>query len=300
MSDLIFEEDTDFNFSEENEIYNSYDMDIMDQLLYMHYIENDCDRENCKRVFFSEEEWLTKWREYVESDKGIDRLWRLRVYIGDWDDVRGILKRLEFINKKEPELFHELFTGNFVSCLLFNLVFNGIEIKLNKRKITTLAKWIQKHKVQEFSQDDFWRVVQEYWQDMFHPFAKATIQYSQLWRACCQKPIYISMKKPIQKKVFDVFRKNEIENAKTYFVFSEYYDGWILDFCDRVNDNEKIKDNVLVELLLNLNNVELIYKFLKKNIITAKLAKDGLKKAVADGKSDLIPMLMLKMNGEWE
>ncbi len=287
LDDMFSEEDDD----------ELQDICVMDQLLYGYYYEKDCDNENWVKVSYTVGEWLDLWHAYVEDEKDYkNNVWKLRESMNSWEDVEYAMGALECIKKEDPELFYELFTSHFVSCFLYEIVDRSMDIPLDKRRVKKLAKWVQKNKGKEFSTDDFWRVIGKNIhsiEDSSSLLYETPIRYSKLWRICCQKPIYLSCKNQKQRRLYDSVRNNYS------LQFGEVLENFLV-FCDGVVDNENLNDPSLLYRVLNEDNTELFYKVLKKNVITKKTVQNEIEKVMEQQKTHLIPMLMLKVSGEWE
>jgi len=275
----------------------STDICIMEHLLYGYYYEKDDDNENRKKTSYLVEDWFELWEAYVEGDKDEDKVWKLKNSIASWNQVEYILQALDCINAERPELFSKLFTSNFVSCLLFEFADNSNRISLDERKLKMLAKWVQNHKRTEFCASDFWNVVEKNLlmegMHFSNILCDRAIDYSKLWRVCCQKPIYLSLKNRKHRTIY------ESMNTYGFGSFADIVED-VLNICDGVINNEKISDLSLLERFLEEDNTELLYKSLKKNVINKCMAKEGIEKVIEMKKNHFIPMIMLKINGEWE
>lgn len=216
---------------------------MMDQLLYGYYYEKDCDNEHWIKVPYEVGDWLDSWRVYVKDKKGSENsVWTLREHMNSWEAVKGVMQLLESIKKEDSDLFYEIFSSNFVSCFLYEIVYSSRDIPLDERRIKTLAKWVQKNKGQELSATDFWRVLEDKLELDVQRFRyilfDTSIQYSKLWRICCKKPIYLSMKNATQKRIYDTMRDSDLAE------FREMLEE-VLSFCDGVVDNERLKEPCL-------------------------------------------------------
>ena len=290
-------------FEEEEE--EVIEFSTMEHLLYGYYYEDYEDiidhKEN--KTYYDIEHMLELWRAYVEIDDENRVVWEFNFQMFDWKDIKGILTNLEKIKAADEALFAKLFTGNLVSCLLYEIERIPKKI-LSKRNQETLAKWIQKHKTEEFSCEDFWKVVK------YHSkkndagtehliIDNTTLKFSCLWKKCCKKPIYLSMKDPMQKETF-LFCTMNTDNVYSSSLTLEFW-GYhlLLKICDGILGLEDLaKDNHLLALIEN-DNKELLYESLRKNFVNKEMAMYRLEDVLEKGRYELIPLLLLKCHGEW-
>lgn len=291
--DDLFIDENDFDFAKE-----SKELSIMEHLLYGYcYVKSD-DSEELEVIDFTTEEWLDLWKTYLEMDKENQAIWEFKYNIPSWIDVERILKNLEQLKRKDNELFQQAFTGNFVSCLLKEIIDNNL---LNKTRTKKLANWIQKNKVEEFDQKDFWRVAKHFYGAGFQnkeyvEVQKNLVEYSKLWRACTLKPIFISMKDEVQKKTFINNIQKSIQH--TFFDHEKNIRN-LLSVCDGVVDYDRFTDAVWVEIFLNSGYKELLYQCAQKNFLNKRMAKSLLNVVVKKQEFELIPLFMLKVHDKW-
>jgi hypothetical protein len=229
--------------------------------------------------------------------------------IEDWKELDMILGKLDIIKENDEKLFSELFNSNFVSCFLKAIVIlqytDPVTTKTLEKRFKKLALWVQNHKVGEFSQDDFWRavvhVMHRKWGHDSINLDEELMSYSRLWRLCCRKPIYISLKNSAQSSLYV-----RIMNGMSGFAFG--ISGMLeemeqlLDFCDGVVEHDGLSSNSKKSLLnehIAEKNKELFYKCLKKNFFSENDTTYALTKAMEEKAYELIPMLLLKKYGEW-
>lgn len=293
------------NIFEDDEEEVIAEFSVMEHLLYGYYYEDYEDiidnKEN--KTFYSTEQLLELWRKYVEIDEENQVVWEFKFQMFDWNDIKGILANLEKIKMADEALFSKLFTGNLVSCLLYEITRIPKEI-LNKRNKEYLAKWIQNHKVGEFSYENFWKVVRHHMQnkndamDRFN-IDNTTLRYSYLWKQCCKKPIYLSMKEHMHKQTYQFCTLNTDDVYLNSLNLDFVGLNLLLKICDGVLGLEGFsKDNHLAEII-ETDNKELLYECLKKNFVTKRMAKNRLEDALEKQRYDLIPLLLLKCHGEW-
>ena len=265
----------DFVFDEEEEEEGA-ERSLMEHLIYGCYDEVDDDGESVVRMQYEADEWLNLWRQYVELDRENNVIWKFSDYISSWEELELILENLEIIQEEDAALFEELFTSNFVSCLLYEIGIAATvkSIVFNEKKIKTLAKWIQKHKSRPFSQNDFWRVL--YWrgENGFSSrkegieISDLDVEYSRLWRVCCLRPILISFKEERQRKTFAPFLDIELNEGQYLPYLDREQVDRLLDLTDGVVDNKDHVYSKMVEWVLVRNDKELLYRCLKKNFFT--------------------------------
>lgn len=293
------------NIFDEDEIDVNIEFSTMEHLLYGYYYEDYEDiidnKEN--KTYYDLEHLLELWRKYVEIDEENQVVWEFNFQMFQWKDIKGILENLEKIKMADEALFAKLFTGNLVSCLLYEIERLPKEI-LTKRNKEFLAKWIQKNKVGEFSDRDFWKVVK------YHTLTNnegmerlamdnTTLKYSYLWKRCCKKPIYLSMKESVHRETYQFCTLNAEELCLNSYMLEFVGLPLLLKICDGILGMEGFsKDNHLIALIED-DNKELLYECLRKNFVNKRMAKNRLEYAMENQRYDLIPLLLLKCHGEW-
>lgn len=271
----------------------------IEHLLYGYYYEDIDDiifnKEN--KTYYSTEELLELWRKYVELDEKNQVVWELNFQLCQWEDIKDIMKNLEAVKAADKELFAKLFTGNLVSCLLYEIV-RDENLNLTKKEQEALFKWIRKHKEQEFEQKDFWRVLKYHTKQKnsmanYYDVDKISVEYSHWWRQCCQKPIYLSTQDPMQWNTFE-------HCADSYGVLSAFYFiRMLLQMCDgMVGKYKYVKDDYLLQMIQE-NDKELLYECLQKNFVSKEMVKNRMDDVLENQCYDMIPLLLLKCHGEW-
>lgn len=301
IDEINFDDTVDwdeFDWGEDVEESESWDMSIMEHLLYAQYYQESDDAEYLEVMDYEKEEWLELWRKYVELDEKNNVVWKFNGKISGWNVVERILRMLEQLKAEDKEVFQKAFTGNFISCLLLEI---SQDLTLNEPQISRLADWIQKHKSKKFDQQDFWRVLKHFYRNNTPDSIFVTTElsrYSRLWRTCTLKPIFISMKDEIQKNTFIYY--TGYSSDRVYFNYLEDQNiDMLLDFCDGVVHYERYNNQAWVNLLLQEGNKEMLYACFKKNFINKRMAQNALDTDSANKQCDLVPLLMLKAHGEW-
>ncbi len=302
--------------TEEEDIYGWDDLEdlfeedpelsIMEHLLYGYYLEDDDDYENVKKVPYEPDEWMELWREYIEIDKPHNAIWSFTFPIQNWDQVELILENLENLKEEDAETFHKALTSNFVSCFLHEIIYStlGKNGGISDKNKKSLVKWMKKHITQEMSQDDFWRVLAHFEtrDNGYRPriyLAYYEREFSQMWRKCCQKPIYVSFQEEIQRNTYLLYTDEKVTSGFGGSLVEDEVEC-LLDFCDGVIKNENYRNGVFLKELMENRNKELLYRCLKKNLVNQITAKETIEVAAKEEYYEAIPLLMLKVHGEWK
>ena len=279
---------------------------IMEHLLYAYYPEEDDDYEMVKTVPYETEEWLNLWREYVNLDKENNAIWSFENPIESWEQIELILDNLEKLLSTDKPLFDSIFTSNFVCCLLYEIFVarDGTNWRYSAKSKKYIVKWIRKHRVQELQQEDLWRVLKQFRLEggAFLPRIRLDdelVEYSRIWRACAEKPIYVSLDDEVQLNTYYLHIEDQTD-ADLFGGLIEEPINHFLDFCDRVIQNERQGNAMFIENLLSHGSGEMLYRCLKKNVINQKTAKTAMDYAIQWKKYEEIPLLMLKIHGEWK
>lgn len=300
--DVELEDYFDFDEIEDETV----DLSIMEHLLYAHYLEEDDDYERIKIVPYEREEWLDLWRKYSQLDEQNQAIWAFKNPIESWEQIDQIMNNIEELKSMDKELFEKVFTSNFITCFLYEIFAarDGINWRYEDKKKRQIVKWIRKNRVHELKQEDIWRVLKQFRleAETYLPrirFDDTLVRFSQVWRACGETPIHLSLNDDIQ---INTFRLHTEDMSKTivFGVLEEEAVNMLLDFCDGIIHNRKQKNEAFLECLLSGGNKELLYRCLKKNVINQKTAKAGFGYAMEQKKYDVIPLLMLKTHGEWK
>ena len=262
--------------------------------------------------------WVEACREYAqlpEVMKKFDyvtdfRLWHL--------SKRGkcidIIKDYEWLKRKEPELFEQIFTLPFVMQLLYEIsVYNG-ESDANKQKV---IQWIAQNTSEKVTQKDFWDYIKK-WQE-FQGIKQNTIFDKRLeldfvknWKKCFGLELSIDLNQKVQKKyIEELFEKMSVLVTLNGFGFGST-DIWQLsmDYKSNLMDlfseftgfqgNRMSYFQNLIEELLKEGDKEVIRKALEKNFISQEMVKKCMDLTWKAEKYELIPLLILKKyDGEW-
>ena len=261
------------------------------------------------------EEWIALWESYTKEDRKVRSTWRLSNYsfynIKAYDEMISNLKK---IKKLRPDIFREIFEKEFVMGLMCELVKSQMFVfdgKWNRPlDVQKFVTFVKKNLKETCEETDMWgKLNQEIFGNDVKMImmwdVKELVSFITLWKHCFLQKVYIDLTKMFDLKnailqsflVFDVVRKGQetFDQKNRFMLFLQTIDGF--------KDCEKYflegYDICYLEDFVKLADQELMYVALKKNFINLCLVNKVIELAAKEEKLDLMPLLILKKNGEW-
>lgn len=259
------------------------------------------------------EEWIALWEDFSKEDKNERSLWRFQNPPFKFFD--NTFNNLMNLKKMRPDIFLEIFDKNFVMNLitefikhkeiLYGCTRDGIEEWNNLSRVEKFISFVHENLKENCEEKDMWEKLD---QELLVPQASLYWQAHEigglimLWKQCFQKKAYLDLTKMIEPKTA-IFRSWPFRG---YDVDSQLFTALFIPFVKAVDGfkgcEKYFSEGLGIRHLKEFTKFaeqELMYEALKKNFINLQLIDEVMELAEKEGRLDLIPLLMLKKNGQW-
>lgn len=281
----------------------------IEMMLFKEKLEkNDLD---WKFVECPTKEWIALWDEYSKEDKKERSKWRLEnKFITSVKKGEQVLKNLNTLKKVNPELFQKCFDKEFILTFMCEFIKSYV-IELDPKSEQPLKKklisFVKKNLQEAIDETDMWEKIK---QELYEP--RGVMQFWEmpeivcfitLWKTCLKKEVHVDLTKRIYlKKVICNCWPMMDESWQEQSFFKERFMR-LLQAIDGFRGCEKYfleeADKGHLEEFVKFADQELMYEALMKNFINLRLVNKTIELAAKKEKLDLIPLLILKKNGEW-
>ena len=282
-----------------NSVFENYEEDMV-----FEYEEN---KKNCIETMLFEEnsrccmydEWISMWEDFANLKKWERALWQVESteIFKQRDIFKSVLSNLKMLKKNREDLFDEIFEKGFVTKLLFEMGKNVCNMECNKKSVKALINWISKNLTEPIMEEDFWEIIRD--TCLFEDYTLFDLaNFAGLWSSCFKEKIVVDFVKIPELITFLFVRVSEMDNAEIFLEEMKFF----LYVVDGIRGNKMLLGKDMEDFKIKFiewADEELMYMALKKNFIGMDVIKRIIDCAVKQNRCDLLPLLILKKNGEW-
>lgn len=287
------------------------ELNLYEQVLFC--LKKEINGEKREYVPLKKEEWLKLCQEYVDQPdygKQYDYVTNPRLWTMNYERKGGgFLSDFQWLKKKDEKLFEKLFTVPFIMQFLEEIELHMSHYDARRDK---LVKWISQ--IVKLTENDFWEHTEK-WQKFQGFKAGYHLSREELRILKDMKKYYDlefvpDMKNRVHKKyVEELLMKMSIASnmgslgntAWELEMMNDYKEN-ILEMFSAIKGFKGMKMTTfpgLMEELIKDGDKEVIHMALMKNFISLEMIKKSIDCSWKEGKSELIPLFLLKKHGEW-
>ena len=250
---------------------------------------------------FSKEEedvWISMWTHFAAEDKKTRLCWNIGNVEFQGTIYKNILSNLQWLKKKAPDIFSEVFDKDFVMALIVHLAqMNSIFVRTLDIGAKRLGKWISKNLDDAITEEEFWEGIdcifnRLYMQDFLNCVC--------IWNYFFDIPIHVDFKN--NKKLLNFFTKFvSFDSEKINESQFERQKDRIKDFLEPFDEVENSKSIFLkkefknmLDGIINHGDEEFVHMLLAKRFIDKDMIQQTMNLAITQNKLELMPLFILR------
>ena len=250
---------------------------------------------------FSKEEddvWISMWTHFAAEDKKTRLCWNIRNVEFQGTIYKNILSNLQWLKKKAPDIFSEVFDKDFVMALIVHLAqMNSIFVRALDIGAKRLGKWISKNLDDAITEEDFWEGIDCIFNGLYmYDFLNCVC----IWNYFFDIPIHVDFKN--NKKLLNFFTKIvSFDSEKINESQFECQKDRIKDFLEPFDEVENSKSIFLkkefknmLDGIINHGDEEFVHMLLAKRFIDKDMIQQTMNLAITQNKLDLMPLFILR------
>ena len=250
---------------------------------------------------FSKEEddvWISMWTHFAAEDKKTRLCWNIRNVEFQGTIYKNILSNLQWLKKKAPDIFSEVFDKDFVMALIVHLAqMNSIFVRALDIGAKRLGKWISKNLDDAITEEEFWEGIDCIFNGLYmYDFLNCV----RIWNYFFDIPIHVDFKN--NKKLLNFFTKIvSFDSEKINESQFECQKDRIKDFLEPFDEVENSKSIFLkkefknmLDGIINHGDEEFVHMLLAKRFIDKDMIPKVMNLAITQNKLDLMPLFILR------
>ena len=250
---------------------------------------------------FSKEEddvWISMWTHFAAEDKKTRLCWNIRNVEFQGTIYKNILSNLQWLKKKAPDIFSEVFDKDFVMALIVHLAqMNSIFVRALDIGAKRLGKWISKNLDDAITEEDFWEGIDCIFNGLYmYDFLNCVC----IWNYFFDIPIHVDFKN--NKKLLNFFTNIvSCDSEKINESQFECQKDRIKDFLEPFDEVENSKSIFLkkefknmLDGIINHGDEEFVHMLLAKRFIDKDMIQQTMNLAITQNKLDLMPLFILR------
>lgn len=250
---------------------------------------------------FSKEEddvWISMWTHFAAEDKKTRLCWNIRNVEFQGTIYKNILSNLQWLKKKAPDIFSEVFDKDFVMALIVHLAqMNSIFVRALDIGAKRLGKWISKNLDDAITEEEFWEGIDCILDGLnMYDFLNCVC----IWNYFFDIPIHVDFKN--NKKLLNFFTKIvSFDSEKINESQFECQKDRIKDFLEPFDEVENSKSIFLkkefknmLDGIINHGDEEFVHMLLAKRFIDKDMIQQTMNLAITQNKLDLMPLFILR------
>ena len=250
---------------------------------------------------FSKEEedvWISMWTHFAAEDKKTRLCWNIRNVEFQGTIYKNILSNLQWLKKKAPDIFSEVFDKDFVMALIVHLAqMNSIFVRALDIGAKRLGKWISKNLDDAITEEEFWEGIDCIFNGLYmYDFLNCLC----IWNYFFDIPIHVDFKN--NKKLLNFFTKIvSFDSEKINESQFECQKDRIKDFLEPFDEVENSKSIFLkkefknmLDGIINHGDEEFVHMLLTKRFIDKDMIQQTMNLAITQNKLDLMPLFILR------
>ena len=250
---------------------------------------------------FSKEEedvWISMWTHFAAEDKKTRLCWNIRNVEFQGTVYKNILSNLQWLKKKVPDIFSEVFDKDFVMALIVHFAqMNRIFVRELDIGAKRLGKWISKNLDDAITEEEFWEGIDCIFNGLYmYDFLNCVC----IWNYFFDIPIHVDFKN--NKKLLNYFTKIvSCDSEKINEPQFECQKDLIKDFLEPFDEVENSKSIFLkkefknmLDGIINHGDEEFVHMLLAKRFIDKDMIQQTMNLAITQNKLDLMPLFILR------
>ena len=250
---------------------------------------------------FSKEEedvWISMWTHFAAEDKKTRLCWNIGNVEFQGTIYKNILSNLQWLKKKAPDIFSEVFDKDFVMALIVHLArMNRIFVRALDIGTKRLGKWISKNLDDAITEEEFWEGIDCIFNGLYmYDFLTCVC----IWNYFFDIPIHVDFKN--NKKLLNFFTKFvSFDSEKINESQFECQKERIKDFLEPFDEVENSKSIFLkkefknmLDGIINHGDEEFVHMLLAKRFIDKDMIQQTMNLAITQNKLELMPLFILR------
>lgn len=250
---------------------------------------------------FSKEEedvWISMWTHFAAEDKKTRLCWNIGNVEFQGTIYKNILSNLQWLKKKAPDIFSEVFDKDFVMALIVHLAqMDSIFVRALDIGAKRLGKWISKNLDDAITEEEFWEGI-DCILDGLNRYG--FLNCVRIWNYFFDIPIHVDFKN--NKKLLNFFTNIvSCDSEKINEVEFECQKNAIKDFLEPFDEVENSKSIFLkkefknmLDGIINHGDEEFVHMLLAKRFIDKDMIQQTMNLAITQNKLELMPLFILR------